>query len=220
MRSPVDISRQDAKSFIKKHILLLVPQSHPTMGPDRFLSPVRFLARKAEWSIRRSFTPVLFSWSHQTMGSIQFDTAVHLWFHKIIHRTPHGPRAIPVRSSYGPGTGISNVFQFLRHPYGHGSELSKTEFVNISYGRRIWPYGARTGPLRSLHRLFRGCLRAPDPYGARKLIMHASKLYGPRAGKQNSYAAARGPVSGRTIFVQNSPGTTCTGPGSVMWLRH
>ena len=29
-----------------------------------------------------------------------------------------------------------------------------------------------------------------------------------------------GPVSGRTIFVQNSPGTARTGPGSVMWLRH
>ena len=27
-------------------------------------------------------------------------------------------------------------------------------------------------------------------------------------------------MNGRTIFVQNSPGTARTGPGSVMWLRH
>ena len=44
---------------------LLMPQSHPTTGPVQFLAPVRFLAHKAEWSARRNFTPVLFSWSHQ-----------------------------------------------------------------------------------------------------------------------------------------------------------
>ena len=37
----------------------LMPQSHPTTGPVRFLSPVRFLALKAEWSARRNFTSVL-----------------------------------------------------------------------------------------------------------------------------------------------------------------
>ena len=44
--------------------LLVMPQSHPTTDPVRFLSLVRFLARKAEWSARRNFTSVLFSWSH------------------------------------------------------------------------------------------------------------------------------------------------------------
>ena len=34
------------------NILLVMPQSHPTTGPIQFLSPVRFLARKAEWSAR------------------------------------------------------------------------------------------------------------------------------------------------------------------------
>ena len=34
------------------------------------------------------------------------------------------------------------------------------------------------------------------------------------------YRAHAGPVSGRTINVQNSPGTAGTGPGSVMRLRH
>ena len=40
---------------------LLMPQSHPTTGPVRFLAPVRFLSCKAELSARRNFTPVLFS---------------------------------------------------------------------------------------------------------------------------------------------------------------
>ena len=103
------------------------------------------------------------------------------------------------------------------------------------------PQGCRTGPLwtrkgiyttrigknparasymavRTPYGLFTGCLWSLNPYGARNLIMHASKPYGPRTGRQNSYAARAGPVSGRTIFVQNSPGTARTGPGSVMWL--
>ena len=53
--------------------------------------------------------------------------------------------------------------------------------------------------------------------------MNALKLYGTRAGRQSSYGAARGltgPVSGRSIFVQNSSGTAHAGPGSVMWLGY
>ena len=34
------------------------------------------------------------------------------------------------------------------------------------------------------------------------------------------HGACASPVSGRTIFVQNSPGTAHMGSGSVMWLRH
>ena len=94
----------------------LMPQSHPTTGPIRFLSPVRFLAREAEWSTRRNFTLVLFSWSHQATGPIWFDAGVHLWFDRIIRRTPHGSRAMPVRASNGHRTGISNVFHILRGP--------------------------------------------------------------------------------------------------------
>ena len=55
---------------------------------------------------------------------------------------------------------------------------------------------------RSPHGLSTGCLRRA-PYG-----------------RQNSYGPRTGPVSGRTIFVQNSPGTVRTGPGSMMWLGH
>ena len=110
-----------------------MPQSHPTTGPVRFLSPVRFLARKAEWSARRNFTSVLFSWSHQATGPVRLDTAVHLWFGRIIRSSPRVHRVIPVRASYGPVRESSMFF--------------------ISYGIRTGPLrdpqGCRTAPLRA-----------------------------------------------------------------------
>ena len=115
-------------------------------------------------------------------------------------RDPQGRRTTPLRARKGID--------------------SLQELTKIPHRRRIWPYGVCTGPLRSPHGLFTGCLGYQNPYGARKLIMHAWKLYGPRTVRQNSYGARAGPVSERTIFVQNSPGTARTGPGSVMWLGH
>ena len=110
----------------------------------------------------------------------------------------------PVRGPCGTRKGT------VRHPYGQVRELMQPELTKIPHGRRIWSYGPRTGPWRSPHGLFTGCLGYQNPYGARKLIMHALKLYGPRTGRQNRTAphgARAGPVSGRTIFVQNNPGT-------------
>ena len=141
-----------------------MPQSHPTTGPARFLSPVRFLARKTEWGARRNFTSVLFSWSHQATGPIRLDTAVHLWFGEIIRRTPRVPRAMLVRASYGPCSGMFNVFHILwgpcgtrkgavHHRYGQVRELTKPELAKIPHGRRIWPYGPRTGCSRAVHGL-------------------------------------------------------------------
>ena len=67
----------------------------------------------------------------------------------------------------------------------------------------------RTGSVRAPYDPRTGCLGSQNSYRARKLTMHALKLYGPRTGSQNSYGPVRGagvgPVSGRTIFVQNSP---------------
>ena len=118
----------------------VMPQSHPTTGPVRFLSPVRFLARKAEWSTRRIFTSVLFPWSHQATGPVRLDTSANLWFGWIIRRTPRVPRAMPVREltgpareSYGPRRGIFNVFYIPRNPYGARA-----------WSARV-PYGALTG---------------------------------------------------------------------------
>ena len=104
----------------------------------------------------------------------------------------------------------------VRQPYGHVRELTQPESAKLQHGRRIWPYGVRTGPLWTPQGLFTGCLQYLNPYGARKLIMHALKL----KIRTAPHGARAGPVSGRTIFVQNIPGTARTGPGSVMWLRH
>ena len=119
-------------------------------------------------------------------------------------------------------TGIFNVFHILRgpcgtqkgparHPYGHVRELTQPELAKIPPGRRIWPYGARTDPLRSPLGLFMGCLRSLNPCGAHKLIMHALKLYGPRTGSQNSCGAERVPCGSREWtydFCSKQPGNS------------
>ena len=89
-----ELIMNDKFSFV---ITPVIPQSHPTVGPIRFLSPVRFLACKAEWSARRNFTSVLFSWSHQATGPIWLDTAVQIWFSGIIRRTPRVPCVMPLQ---------------------------------------------------------------------------------------------------------------------------
>ena len=136
--------------------------------------------------------------------------SAYLWFGWIIRRTPGVPCAMPVRASCGPRTGIFNVFHIIWDPYGarawpasvpYGT-LTDTQGIDkiiigkIPHGRRIWPYGSRAGPTRAVH----GLITIPTP-GARKLIMHALKLYGSRTGRQNSYGAARGPwVNLRFLF--------------------
>ena len=119
-----------------RRVNILMPQSHPTTGPVRFLSPVRFLARKAEWSVCRNFTSVLFPWSHQATGPARLDTA-YLWLGLIIRRNPRVPK-YNARTGIArpPPTGIFNVFQILRGPcvtrkgavrrrYWHVSELTQ-----------------------------------------------------------------------------------------------
>ena len=155
-----------------------MPQSHPTTGPVRFLSPVRFLACKAEWSARRNFASVLFPWSHQATGPVRSDMSAYLWFGWIIRRTPRVPRAMPIRAlvgptwaSYGPRTGILNVFHIprgpcvtrkgaVRRPYGHvitngidtttiGKNPARASYLGVR-----GQYGPLTVPARAVHRLF------------------------------------------------------------------
>ena len=101
-------------------------------GPRSILTHVRFLARKADWSARRNFTPVLFSWAHQATGPVRLDTAVHfLWFDQIIRRTPHEPRTMPTRASYRLCTRISNVFHILINYADHKAELNNPMWLHI-----------------------------------------------------------------------------------------
>ena len=126
------------------------------------------------------------------------------------HRTwPHGN---PQCFSYPTGR-IRGPCVTRKGANWHVRELTQPELAKIPHGRRIWPHGARTVPLRSSHELFTGCLRSVNPYGARKLIKHAFKLYGPRTGgniRTAPHGARAGPVSGRTVFVLKSPKSSGT----------
>ena len=151
-------------------------ESHPAKDPVRFLAPVQFLAHRAKWSARK-ILPQCSSLCHIRVTSpVRLDAAVYLWLDRKIRRTPHGPRAVPVWASYGPCTGTPMViisygtrtgtaWDPQGHPYGQVRESTQPEFAKIPYGRRIWPYGARTGPLRSPHGLVTGCLRSLHPSG-------------------------------------------------------
>ena len=150
-----------------KHAVM--PQSHPTTVPVRFVSFGRFLARKAEWSARRNFTSVLFPWSHQATGPVRPDTSAYLWFGWMIRRTLRVPRAMPVRASCGPRTGIFNVFRILRDPYGARAGPARVPLrtrkgidttimgnhtLRASYLAARGPYGPLTVPTRAVHGLF------------------------------------------------------------------
>ena len=147
-----------------------------------------------------------------------------------------------MRCPWGHRTGIFNVFHILRgpcmtrkcavgRPYGHARELSQPELAKLPHGRRIWPYGSRTGPLRSPHGLFTGCLRSPNPYGARELIMHALKLYRPRTGRLKFVRRRTGPVRAPWVDVRflcktareqpvRGPGVWCDwGINRVKWAH-
>ena len=148
-----------------------MPQSHPTTGLLRFLSPVWLLARKAEWSARKNFTSVLFSLSHQATGPVRFDTGVHLWFDRIISRTPHGSRGMPVRTSYGPRTGISYVFHILRDPHWARADPQMCRMAPLRTRKRIGTTGickisrtgvvfGHTGPYGAPYGPRKGCSRA------------------------------------------------------------
>ena len=127
----------------------------------------------------------------------------------------------PMGPVSGPcGTHMGAVWQ----PYGHTKELTQPEIAKLPHGSCMWPHGSRRGSLRSPHRLFISFLRSLVPYGH---MMHASKLYGPRTGRKNSYGAAQGPCEPRMWTYDfcskqpvNSPGAALTGPGGVMWLGH
>ena len=125
---------------------------------------------------------------------------------------------------YGTLTGSCRTHKgAIRHSYGHVMALTQPEFAKIPHSRRMWRYGACTGPLRSPHGLFTGCLRSINPCGARKFIINALKLYGLRTGRQNSDNSAGGPYGPREWTYDfcwkqpvNSPWTVRMGPGIII----
>ena len=181
-----------------------MPQSHPTTDRVRFLTPIRFLARKAEWSARRNFTPVLLSWSHQATGPYGLTRLYTLMFWSNNYHDPHGPRAVPVRESqmffisYGIHTGPLRDPQGCRTAPLRARKGIDTTIICKNPARESYvAVLGLAGPVRIVH----GCLSSHNPCGARKLIMDASKLYGPRTGGQNSNGASRAPwVDVRFLF--------------------
>ena len=126
------------------------------------------------------------------MGPVRFDTIVHLWFGRIILRTPWVPRAGIVRAPHGNLQCFSYPSGPVRDPQGCRTAALRTrKGIDTT---RIGKTPARASYLaaRAPQGLFTGCLQSLNLCGARKLIMHGLKLYGPRTGRQNSHGVARG----------------------------
>ena len=107
-------------------------------------------ARQAEWSAHRNFTSVLFSWTHQAMGPIQHDTAVHLWFGRIIRRTPWLPSAMP-----GPKISFSNFnhgyikkFYWSSHIFHWSSHFFISRGPRTDKFRRVWVKSKQTALIK------------------------------------------------------------------------
>ena len=84
-------------------------------------------------------------------------------------------------------------------------------------------YGPPVGSAQVVHRVF----MISKPVRGRKLIMHALKLYGEAKFVRRRTSPIQAPwVDVQFLFKTareqpgNNPGTTCMGPGSVMWLGH
>ena len=101
-------------------------------GPRTVFTTRTIFARKAEWHVRRNFTSVLFSWSHQATapyGLTRLYTYYGLveWFaglHGYPVRCTCGHRTGPARESsmffisYGIRTGRQNAYGAARGPCG------------------------------------------------------------------------------------------------------
>ena len=125
--------------------------------------------------------------------------------------TPCGARTGIVRAPHGNLPCFSYPTGPVRDPQGCRTAAVRTRkgIDTIRIGKT--PARASYLAVRAPHGLFPGCLRAQNPYGARKLIMHALKLYGPRTGRQNSYGAERDPYGPREWtydFCSKQPGNS------------
>ena len=97
----------------------------------------------------------------------------HLRCDRIIHRTPHVPRAMPVRASYGPRAGISNVLHILWGQYGARAGPTRVPYDTFTYTYGNWHNQnlqkshtglacSHTGPIRTPYGPRTGCSRAVD----------------------------------------------------------
>ena len=143
-------------------------------------------------------------------GHVRLDTVVHLWLGWKIRRTPRVP--------HGPRTGILNVFHILWDPYGAVRDPQGCRAAPLRTRKGIdttrigknparvsnLAVRARTGPLRSLHGLFTGCLWYLNPYGARKLMHYNACIKSLRAPYEEAKFVRRrtGPVRAPWVGVR------------------
>ena len=94
----------------------------------------------------------------------------------------------------GPARESLNVFHILRGPYGVLAGPARArKGIDTT---KIW-----NNPAQASNLAVPGLFTISKPVRARKLIMHALKLYGLRMGRQNSYGAVRAPwVDVRLLF--------------------
>ena len=147
----------------------LMPQSHPTTSPERFLTPVRFLARKAEWRrvgiLRRCCSRghirlrprtawhvcILIVWLNNSQDS----TGTPCDARAGNVRAPHGNLQCfsyptgPVRKS------CATRKDAVRRPYGHVRELTQPYRVKkIQCGPVRTPCGPNTGCSQDVYNLW------------------------------------------------------------------
>ena len=177
-----------------------MPQSHPTRGPYDFSTrtiscPQGRVKRPqdvyvgAVLVVTSGYGPrtawhgcMLMVWLNNSQDSLGNPCDARTGIVRVLHGNLQC-FSFPMGSVRGPCVTRKGA---IRRPYGHVSELTQPELAKIPLERRIWSYGPHTG-----------CLCFLNPYGARKLIMHALKLYRPRAGRLNSYGPALGPCGPR-----------------------
>ena len=144
----------------------VMPQSHPTMGPVRFLSPIPFLARKAEWSTRTNFTSVLVVTLGYGPRTIWHDCTLVVWSNNSQDSmgTPCRARAGIVRAPHENLQCFSYPTGPVRGPQGcHTAALWTSKGIDTtrigktparaSYLDVRAPYGPRRGCSRAVYNL-------------------------------------------------------------------
>ena len=156
-------------------------------------------------------------------------------------RGPCGHRMGPARKSsmffisYGTRTGPCRTRKgAVRQPYRHVRELTQPELAKLPHGRRIWPYGALTGPTGAVHGLFTICkhVRGPlaysaciktlrAPYGEAKFVLrHTGPMRVPWMDVRFLFKTAREqPVRGPGVWCDWGISGWIVDQFSMMWMN-
>ena len=157
--------------YHRLYVYVFMPQSLPTTGPVRFLSPIRFRACKAEWSARRNVAvgAVFMVSSGYGSRAARHGCIPMVWLNNSPDSTdtlcdarsgimlaPHGNLQCfsyptgPIRVPCGTNKGA------VRRFYGHVMELTQPKLAKPRTGVVF----CRTGPVLAPYGLRMGCSQA------------------------------------------------------------